>query len=162
MAEIDPHWAWEPYKPSSESPWDLRKVGHLYRRAGFSAKWTELEAGVKAGPDETIDLLLKGGPGEESFESLRRSFAESAPQQLRAGWLYWMLNSRYPLREKLTLFWHNHFATSNSKVQNFGLMIGQYQLMQRHALGSFRDLLDQMSRDPAMMVWLDTRESKKG
>jgi len=167
MAEIDPHWAWEPYKPSSESPWDLRKVGHLYRRAGFSAKWTELEAGVKAGPDETIDLLLKGGPGEESFESLRRSLAKSAilsndDQQLRAGWLYWMLYSRHPLREKLTLFWHNHFATSNSKVQNVSFMLGQYELMQRYALGSFRDLLDQMSKDPAMMVWLDTRESKKG
>jgi uncharacterized protein (DUF1800 family) len=167
MAEIDPHWAWEPYKPSSESPWDLRKVGHLYRRAGFSAKWTELEAGMKAGPDETIDRLLKGDPGQENFESLRRSLAKSAvlsndDLQLRAGWLYWMLYSRHPLREKLTLFWHNHLATSNSKVQNVGFMIGQYELMQRHALGSFRDLLDQMSKDPAMMVWLDTRESKKG
>ena len=60
-----------------------------------------------------------------------------------------MLYSPHPLREKLTLFWHNHFATSNSKVQNVGFMLGQYELMNRHALGSFRELLLQMSKDPA-------------
>ena len=67
-----------------------------------------------------------------------------------------------PLREKLTLFWHNHFATSNAKVHNAGYMLGKYDLMRRHALGNFRDLLQEMSKDPAMMVWLDTSQSKKG
>jgi uncharacterized protein (DUF1800 family) len=167
MAELDPRWAWEPYKPSNESPWDTRKVGHLYRRAGFGATWTELDAGLKAGPEKAIDHLLKGGPGQDGFESLTEPLAKSAAQsnndqQARAWWLYRMLYSPHPLREKLTLFWHNHFATSNSKVQNVGFMLGQYELMHRHALGSFRDLLGQMSKDPAMMVWLDTRLSKKG
>jgi uncharacterized protein (DUF1800 family) len=73
-----------------------------------------------------------------------------------------MLYTPHPTREKLTLFWHNHFATSNSKVNNAGYMLGQYRLMHRHALGSFRTLLQEMSRDPAMMVWLDTGLSKKG
>src|SRR5262249_39840576 len=73
-----------------------------------------------------------------------------------------MLYGPHPLREKLTLFWHNHFATSNLKVQNAGFMLGQYELMRRHALGSFRALLVEMSEDPAMMVWLDTAVSKKG
>jgi uncharacterized protein (DUF1800 family) len=167
MTEFDPRWAWEPYKPSTQSPWDLRKVGHLYRRAAFGANWTELEAGLKAGPDETIDRLLNGGSGQESFDQLTEPLAKSAIQsnndlQARAWWLYRMLYSPHPLKEKLTLFWHNHFATSNSKVQNVGYMIGQYQLMHEHALGSFRDLLIEMSTDPAMMVWLDTRLSKKG
>jgi uncharacterized protein (DUF1800 family) len=62
----------------------------------------------------------------------------------------------------MTLFWHNHFATSNAKVHNTGFMLGQYRLMHRHALGSFRTLLQEMSKDPAMMVWLDTFGSKKG
>ena len=48
-----------------------------------------------------------------------------------------MLHGGHPLREKLTLFWHNHFATSNAKVQNAGYMLGQYELMHRHALGNF-------------------------
>ncbi len=70
MAELDPHWAWEPYKPSAQSPWDIRKVGHLARRAGFGATWTELEAGLKAGPNEAIDRFLKGGPGQDGFDKL--------------------------------------------------------------------------------------------
>ncbi|MBV9125472.1 MAG: DUF1800 domain-containing protein [Planctomycetes bacterium] len=83
-------------------------------------------------------------------------------QQIRAWWLYRMLYGPHPLREKLTLFWHNHFATSNAKVQNAAYMLGQNELLRRHALGSFRTLLQEISRDPAMMVWLDTSLSKKG
>ena len=82
--------------------------------------------------------------------------------QLRAWWLYRMLYSPHPLQEKLTLFWHNHFATSNAKVQNAGFMLGQYELMRQHALGNFAALLREMSKDPAMLVWLDGRDSKKG
>src|SRR5713226_3714781 len=111
MAEIDPRWAWEPYKPSNQSPWDFRKVGHLYRRAGFGATWEELEAGLKAGPDQAIDLLLKGEPGQDDIDQLTKQLAKEAAksnddQQLRASWLYGMLYSKHPLREKLTLFWH--------------------------------------------------------
>ncbi|HWY85840.1 MAG TPA: DUF1800 domain-containing protein, partial [Gemmataceae bacterium] len=66
------------------------------------------------------------------------------------------------LREKMTLFWHNHFATSNRKVQNAGYMLGQNELLRRHALGDFRTLLQEISHDPAMMVWLDTIQSRRG
>jgi uncharacterized protein (DUF1800 family) len=165
--EIDPRWAWEPYRPTEQEPWDLKKVGHLYRRAAFGASWTELEAALKAGPEAAVTQLLEGGPGAEEFD---RATAERVPSiarsnggaQARAWWLYRMLYTPHPLREKLTLFWHNHFATSNTKVNNAGFMLGQYRLMYRHALGSFRTLLQEMSKDPAMMVWLDTRDSKKG
>jgi uncharacterized protein (DUF1800 family) len=168
MAElIDPSWAWEPYQPSEKEPWDLRKVGQLYRRAAFGATWSELEAGLQAGPEKTIDVILKGGPGQEDFDRQMAPLAQSITKansapEARAWWLYRILYSPHPLREKLTLFWHNHFATSNAKVQNVGFMLGQYQLMQRHSQGSFRSLLLEMSKDPAMMVWLDTRLSKKG
>jgi uncharacterized protein (DUF1800 family) len=168
MAEsIDPRWAWQPYQPSEQEPWDLKKVGHLYRRAAFGATWSDLEAGLQAGPRKAIDGLLQGGPGQEDFDHQTAPLAQSAAKansapEARAWWLYRMLYSPHPLREKLTLFWHNHFATSNAKVQNIGFMLGQYQLMQRQCLGSFRALLLEMSKDPAMMVWLDTRVSKKG
>ena len=56
--DIDPVWAWEPYRPSAESPWDLKKVGHLYRRAAFGANWSELQTSLQAGPEKTIDTLL--------------------------------------------------------------------------------------------------------
>jgi uncharacterized protein (DUF1800 family) len=158
---------WEPYKPSSASPWDLRKVGHLYRRAAFGATHAELQAALADGPDKTIDRLLQGGPGQEEFDRQTATLAGSIAKansgaQARAWWLFRMLYTPHPLREKLTLFWHNHFATSNAKVNNAAYMLGQYELMRRHAMGNFRELLQAMSRDPAMMVWLDTNQSKKG
>jgi uncharacterized protein (DUF1800 family) len=168
MAEaIDPRWAWERYQPSDKAPWDLKKVGHLYRRAAFGASWGELQAGLQAGPDKAIDALLKGGSGQEALDAQTAPMAQSIgrannAQQIPAWWLYRMLYSPHPLREKMTLFWHNHFATSNLKVRNAGFMLGQYELMRRHALGGFRSLLLEMSEDPAMMVWLDTSLSKKG
>src|SRR5262249_45205446 len=168
MAEtpIDPRWAWDRYKPDAKSPWDLKKVGHLYRRAGFGATYAELEAGLKAGPDKAIDLLLKGGDGLEHFERQMQSLRDSTSRfnngpQATAWWLYRMLYTPHPLREKITLFWHNHFATSNIKVNNAGFMLRQYDLMYQHALGKFTDLLQGMAKDPAMMVWLDIRDSKK-
>ena len=60
---IDPRRAWEPYWPSGPNPWDLRKAGHLYRRAAFGATWAELDDGVKGGPQACVDRLL-GGTGQ--------------------------------------------------------------------------------------------------
>ena len=162
---INPKTAWERYRPTAESPWDLKKAGHLYRRAAFGATLAELQAAVEAGPDRAVEQLLRGqadADGDTLFTTMSRSVRQANNgQQLPALWLYRMLYSKHPLREKLTLFWHNHFATSNLKVQNAGYMLGQYELMRRHAQGSFRELLLEMSRDPAMMVWLDTIQSTR-
>jgi uncharacterized protein (DUF1800 family) len=164
---IDPQWAWQVYRPSAANPWDVRKVGHLYRRAAFGATYADLTKGVDAGPERTIAELWTGRDGLAAFEAQTQELARSIGRvnnglQARAWWLYRMLYSPHPLKEKLTLFWHNHFATSNAKVNNAGYMLGQYDLMYRHAQGSFRDLLQEMSKDPAMMVWLDLSLSKKG
>jgi len=164
---IDPKTAWQPYRPSDANPWDVRKVGHLYRRASFGATWADLQAGVTAGPDKTIDALLTGGPGLDAFEKGMQPLAESIarannPQQMTAWWLYRLMYSPHPLREKVTLLWHNHFATSNAKVLNCGQMLGQYAVLYRNALGKFGPMLHEISKDPAMMVWLDTVQSVKG
>jgi len=165
---IDPRHAWERYTPDDTRPWDLKKVGHVYRRAAFGATWRELEEGVKVGPDKLIDRLLEGGESSPVYDAETEQFLNSAARKFNVGpqasgwWLYRMLHGGHPLREKLTLFWHNHFATSNAKLQNVGYMVGQYELMHRHALGSFAELLQAMSKDPAMMVWLETVQSKNG
>jgi uncharacterized protein (DUF1800 family) len=163
---LDPRWAWQRYRRGPQTPWDLKRAGHLYRRAAFGATHAELEQALRAGPDRTIDLLLNGRPGLADFERQTNERLQSITDgnsgpQATAWWLYRMLNTPHPLREKLTLFWHNHFATSNRKVQNAGYMLGQYALLYRHAQGSFRSLLVEMSRDPAMMVWLDTVLSRR-
>jgi len=165
--KIDLKWAWEAYRPSKDSPWNLQRVGHLYRRAAFGATLAELEAGLKAGPDETIDSLLHGGSNQFEFDRETANLAEhiataNNDAQLSSWWLHRMLHTPFPLQEKMTLFWHNHFATSNAKVQSARFMLDQYELMRKHALGHFDSLLQGMSRDLAMMVWLDLKGSAKG
>jgi len=163
---LDPQWAWQRYQASAESPWDVRKVGHLYRRAAFGATAAELDEGVRLGPERTIELLLNGRTGADDRSGDTNSLIPAIRQanngnQLSAWWLYRMLYASHPLREKLTLFWHNHFATSNLKVNNAGHMLGQYELLRRHAQGNFRTLLQEISTDPAMLIWLDTNTSPR-
>jgi uncharacterized protein (DUF1800 family) len=76
-------------------------------------------------------------------------------------WLYRMLHTARPLEEKMTLFWHNHFATSNTKVANAPAMYAQNQFLRANAMGSFRDLVAGISRDPAMIRWLDGNTNRK-
>ena len=73
-----------------------------------------------------------------------------------------MLYTRRPLQEKMTLFWHSHFATANSKVRDCVLMLQQIQLFRDYGLGNFEVLLQKVTRDPAMLIWLDNRQNRKG
>jgi uncharacterized protein (DUF1800 family) len=157
---------WAPYEPTAEDPWDLRKVAHLHRRAGFGATWAELQRDLKAGPVASVDRLLRPrlATSEEKqvLEALRKGAVETRDsERLKALWLYRMLYDPDPLREKLTLFWHGHFATSNRKVQNLGLMLRQNELLRRHALGDFSAMLTEIIPDPAMLIWLDGAGSNK-
>ena len=165
--KIDPDWAWQPYSPSPKAPWTVRRVGHLFRRAAFGPNAADLDAGLKDGSAKTIARLLAGGPKFDEFERSMRPLADAVARanggnNLAAWWLTRMLYSPHPLAEKVTLFWHNHFATSNAKVQNARFMLAQYALLRKHALGSFAKTLEGMSTDQAMLVWLDGRGSKKG
>jgi hypothetical protein len=166
LPTIDPRWAWQRYQPSKDAPWNLKRVGHLYRRAAFGATMDELDGALRMGPDRAVDQLLQGrtdAQADEIWGMVTRGIRQfNNGDQLPAAWLYRMLYDQHPLREKMTLFWHNHFATSNRKVQNAGYMLGQNELLRRHALGNFRALLQEMSRDPAMMVWLDIAQSRRG
>jgi uncharacterized protein (DUF1800 family) len=167
MKKIDPRWAWQLYTPSAKAPWDLRRVGHLYRRATFGATLADLDAGLKNGPDKMISAILTGGAGLAEFDRRMMPLAETLARynngaSLSAWWLARMLYTPHPLQEKMTLFWHNHFATSNAKVQSARFMVEQYMLLRKHALGNFGTLLKSMSYDPAMLIWLDGRGSVKG
>jgi uncharacterized protein (DUF1800 family) len=153
---------WSRYLPSPADRWDLGKVAHLHRRAGFGATWAELERDLKAGPDASVDRLvnpIEPAPAErETINSLHDGVLNGSSMQverLKAYWLYRIIFGSDPLREKMTLFWHGHFATSNRKVQNVARMLGQNELYRRHALGDFRELATAILSDPAMLVWLD-------
>src|SRR5262249_52105944 len=128
--------------------------------------WAELQAHLKDGHAASVDRLLKPkamDPREGgTLDSLKQGVLDSNDaDRLKAWWLYRVLYDPDPLREKLTLFWHGHFATSNRKVDNVPLMLGQNETLRRHALGPFADLLGAMVGDGAMLVWLDGAGSKK-
>ncbi|HVC95305.1 MAG TPA: DUF1800 domain-containing protein [Pirellulales bacterium] len=163
--------AWAPYEPTGSAPWTLARVAHLHRRAGFAAAWHVLQRDLRDGPDAAIARILGGEVIAETtprdFESLARTIGDAAvgsdnPARLKAWWVYRMLATPDPLGERLTLMWHNHFATSNRKVQNPALMYAQNELFRRRARGSFSDLLLSVVKHPAMLLWLDAESNRKG
>ncbi len=163
--EIDPEWAWSEFKPNAESPWNLRTASHLFRRSGFGATYAELEAAVQKTPSVVVDELL-GVVQPDSFLRNMKSLADAAiatgnVKQLSAWWTYRMLNTPSQLLEKTTLFWHGHFATSADKVTEPTLMLTQNELLRSFAFGDFSKLLLEISRDPAMLVYLDSATNRK-
>ncbi len=170
LTELDPAEAWKPWRPDAGDPWGPKWAGHLLRRAAFAPSWPELQAAVRAGPEAALDRLLAGQPGYEAFDELMDALAPESPvfqpggdptAGLQGWWLYRMVLTRHPLRERMTLFWHGHFATSIAKVRQPALMKEQNLLLRRHALGKFGPLLQEISRDPAMLVWLDSNSNVK-
>ncbi len=158
--------AWAPYEPTAADPWDLRKAAHLHRRAGFGATWSELQRDLRDGPAASIDRLLRSAqPPEEAqqiLDVLRQGVLDANnPERLKAWWLYRILYGTDPLHEKMTLFWHSHFATSNYKVRSVPAMLAQNELFRRQALGAFGELLFSICSDRAMLVWLDGGNSPK-
>jgi uncharacterized protein (DUF1800 family) len=160
---------WAAYEPDEKAPWNLARVVHLHRRAGFAATWDEIQRDLKDGPKASVDRLLKGtaahSPAE--FAATADLLADSAVTardigRLKAWWVYRMLFSPDPLGERLTLLWHNHFATSNGKVQDVAAMRQQNDLLRKHARAPFADLLNAAVRDPALMVFLDAPANRKG
>ena len=168
LNEMDPADAWKPWRPTAADPWGRKWAAHLYRRAGFGASREDLLEAERLGPDGTLDLLMRGRPDTgEVFKTLLDVGRETAThgdsgEQLRGWWLYCMMQGGHPLREKLTLFWHNHFATSIAKVRDAKLMFRQNCLLRDHALGKFGPFLQAISRDGAMLVWLDSNSNLKG
>ena len=80
---------------------------------------------------------------------------------MQSNWMYRMINSPRPLEEKMVLFWHHVFATGYSKVDNGNQMLAQIETFRRCAMGNYRDILVELSKDPAMIFWLDNNENHK-
>jgi hypothetical protein len=162
---------WAPYVPNHQAPWNLRRVVHLHRCAGFAATWGEIQRDLKDGPQTSLDRVLAGkaatdGVPEDFYRTadlLGEAAAPSGdPARLKAWWIYRMLFGPDPLTERLVLLWHNHFATSNLKVENLAFMRRQNELFRKLGRGPFGVLLSAVVHDPAMLVWLDAPSNRKG
>ena len=121
-----------------------------------------------AHPDpERLAKLLEMRRGNVNDEKRREAQREYQMEQrqhildLRHWWLRKMAKGSRPLQEKLTLFWHGHFATSTQKVKDAYLMWRQNDLFRRHAAGSWLKMLEEVSKDPAMLIWLDQAQSRR-
>ena len=141
---------------------DVALMGHLMRRAAFGAPAAELEALAERGYDAVVDDLLH----PERFDRLEEDLFDRyhwdmvhfrSGEMTAARWFYRMVNSSRPLEEKTALLWHGIFATGGAKVTINTWMSAQIDMFRDYGLGSFRELLVNLSRDPAMIYWLDNQ-----
>src|SRR5213593_5286603 len=152
-----------PFRPGVDGPWDRGAAAHLARRSGFGMPEEVVAQILELEPPRAAAELLEKKPEREDVE-----FTSEAARRLgsidaaRAAWVYRMLFSSSSAREKLTLFWHGHFATSQRKVEDARLMIRQIDLFRQRCDGPFEELLLEVARDPAMLVWLDGNSNRRG
>lgn len=166
-------------------------VEHLLRRAGFGIGAAEVARYNRLGYLSTVADLLSfdlassdvdshiGTPGYVGITTHGQFSPNVVINDARQRWLFRLVHSPAPLQEKMSLFWHQHFATAYSKVSSIvgttdatrmlaakpsedpAQARGQIELFRQYALGNFRDLLVEVAKDPAMLVWLDGRLNTK-
>ena len=159
---------------------------HLLNRTGFGASDIEVRHFVgKTRAEAALELLantrtvamtsppawtdeanaLRYPRGGKATDAERKAFQQEQIREgleLRAWWVGEMLVTPTPLTERMTLFWHNHFVSSQQKVKLSELMYRQNMTLRANALGNFGDLLHAMARDPAMVIYLDSAQNRKG
>ncbi len=172
----------QPFVPNAEQPWDALRVGHLLRRTTFLPRWNDISQILSLSPSEAVDLLLNT-PSEterpdvadnvtESLEGLDVTYQNivrgqwrSDADKLRVWYTGVMRDAGLTIREKMTGFWSNHFATEFVVDLDFvvaPLLYRQNQMFREIGLGSFRDLVMGVTLDGAMLVYLGGHLNVKG
>jgi uncharacterized protein (DUF1800 family) len=144
---------------------DHRQIRHLLNRTGFGFTPEELAPYLAMGYSSALKQLTNPSSVDNSkLDGMlaEQNFDFTNPDDIKRWWLFRMMFTGRPLEEKLTLFWHGHFATSDNKVRNPYAMYVQNCTMRKYAFGKFDDLLLAMSKDPAMIIWLDNQQNRKG
>ena len=146
--------------PMVQGVFGQAQAERLLWRAGFGPRPGDVDRFAQMGLDAAVNELLS--PPAEQLSGpapVDEDGNPLAPEDLwghaHCWWLDRMVRSNQPLVERLTLVFHDWFATSNDKVGSWKLMLDQNALLRSHALGSFRDLLLDITHDPAMLLWLD-------
>lgn len=152
------------FRPGVDGEWDRAAVAHLLRRATTGAPAGRVEALASLSPDQAVASLFEGleTPLDADPETLESVRSVGSLEGVQGWWIRELLSGPSGLREKLALFWHGHFATSAEKVDRHRLMLDQIQLFRRRGAGPFEELVQAVSRDPAMVVWLDGNSNRRG
>ena len=161
-------------KAYSSKEYSFEDAAHLLRRAGFGGTPDQVEELRKLGPKLAVEKLLAFSkddgtiPNPHNFRPILENATNAgqargqAINTLQGWWLHKMLTTTQPLKEKLTLFWHGHFATGLDKVRNAFMLEEQNELFRLFGLGRFDALVLEVSRNPAMLIYLDNAENVKG
>lgn len=142
--------------------------GAVARLVGTEEAWEPLSldppAWAKPDPDRSAKIRKAMAASDDERRRMRQDEQREQRErieELRAWWLRRMVTTPRPFEEKMVLFWHGHFATSVQKVRSAWLMYRQLDAFRRHGLGRWPDLLMAVTRDPAMLLWLDQAQSRK-
>lgn len=169
---------------SKSIPMGYEEARHLLNRTSFTASESQVQEFAQLTREQAVDKLLSSvrtqaqtpppdwirevlSPrkiremSEEERKNFRRQYREYGIE-LRAWWYQEMLSTPSPFTEKMTLFWHNHFTSSLQKVKVPQFMYYQNVLLRQHALGNFGEMLHAVSKDPAMIIYLDNVSNRKG
>ena len=143
---------------------NIALMAHLMRRAGFGASRDELERRVEQGYEAAVEEMLDTSDASSMPDDLiRRYHVEQSELRDLAGsaayWMYRMISTDKPLEEKMALFWHGLFATGYTKLNQARSQLNQVEMFRRNGLGRFDEMLLEISRDPAMLVWLDNQDN---
>lgn len=160
------------YIPSASKPWNTLRVSHLYKRLSFGASFSEIQSGLLMSPGQLVDKIINDAkaaplPTAPTWYNWSASdysdFNNQSTSQYVEWYLQWikdMLNTG--AREKLALFWHNHFVTRYLDYLCPSYMYEYHKLLQQYAFGDFKMFLKEMGKTPAMLTFLDARHNVKG
>ncbi len=145
---------------------DRKLTAHLLRRFGLGASEAELDyygaQGYEGAVERLLDFESQPDPIHDVEANTLRNDQGNLPVPVVQGLVYsWLVGTQRPLPHKMMLFWHDHFAVSASKVNQSFLMIQHFETLYKGALGGFPELLESVSKDPAMIFWLDTQENTR-
>lgn len=141
---------------------DVALTAHLMRRAGFGTTLTELDEYVRKGYENVVEDLVDIERCPPVDEDILDRYFGGSEGGYRNTWMYRMINSPRPLEEKMALFWHHVFATGVGKNQHILASALQIDMLRRVGLSNMREILLELSKDPAMIFWLDNNENRKG
>ncbi len=145
---------------------EQQKIAHLLRRFGLGASEAELDFYGQGGLASAINRLIEFEKTEDNWPfSLQLAASANGNIPVRAAQAFWysrLIATNRPLQERLTIFWHDHFATSGAKVIVGPAMHSHIQTLRENALAAFPTLLHAISKDPAMLFWLDNQENVAG
>lgn len=167
----------DPYIPTSENPWTVRKINHLYRRVAFGATKQEVQdALIQGNPSALIDMLLDnalalpptaapewGNWNRDQFEASEKANPDLDNGYYRNQGRFTMLSDmlQNKVRDRLTLFWSNHFVTEDRVYRSPAYQFQYYNLLQLHALGNFKEFTHDIGISNAMLSYLNGNQSTK-